>query len=74
MCRPKIPAPAPTPPPAPAPAPPAPAAIVKQGSPEMSDTAREEYVVRANRRGRRALRIDLNVPGRSETGPNIPQG
>ena len=78
MCRPKSPqisstAAAP-PPPAPAPAPPAPAAIVKQGSPEMPDSAREEVAFRTNRRGRRALRIDLNVPGRAEAGPNMPRG
>jgi len=69
--------PPPPPPPAPAPAPPTPAASVRQGSPgdrmagEKGRREEEETLIKSRRRGRNALRIDMNVPGREQTGTNV---
>jgi len=73
MCKPKR--PPPSQPPAPAAPPPEPAANVEQGDPNISEEGEREMGLDSRRRGRKALRIDLNVPGAgSGNAPNVPRG
>lgn len=72
MCKPKVSTPK-VEPPAPTPAPAAPSAAANQADPQSPEVGSENEATKLKRKGRNALKIDLNMGGTGGgSGLNIP--